>query len=41
MADFRRSSDLSSQGREEDRRRADLDLELQERLRYKIDFLHF
>jgi hypothetical protein len=41
MVDFRRPGDLSSWEREEDRRRAELDLELQERLRHKIDFLHF
>jgi hypothetical protein len=41
MAESRRSRDLSSREQEGDRRRAVVDLELQERLRYKIDFLYF
>jgi hypothetical protein len=41
MAESRRSGDLSSREQEGDRRRAVVDLELQERLRYKIDFLYF
>jgi hypothetical protein len=41
MADSRRPEDLSSREQEGDRRHAVMDLELQERLRYKIDFLYF
>jgi hypothetical protein len=39
MAESRRSGESSSRDQEGDRRRAVVDLELQERLRYKIDFL--
>jgi hypothetical protein len=41
MAEYRRSGEPSSRDQEGDRRRAVVDLELQERLRYKIDFLYF
>jgi hypothetical protein len=40
MADPRRPGDLSSREQEEERPRAKLDLEIQERMRRKIDLLH-
>jgi hypothetical protein len=41
MAESRRSGDSSSRDQEGDRHQAVVDLELRERLRYKIDFLYF
>jgi hypothetical protein len=41
MADPREVGESSSQGREEDRRRREFDLEMRERLRHKIDLLYY
>jgi hypothetical protein len=41
MADPREGGESSSRGREEDRRRREIDLEMRERLQYKIDLLYF
>jgi hypothetical protein len=41
MADPREGGESSSWGREEDRRRREIDLEMRERLQYKIDLLYF
>jgi hypothetical protein len=41
MADPREGGESSSRGREEDRRRREIDLEMRERLQYKVDLLYF
>jgi hypothetical protein len=41
MADLGGEGEPSSRGRREDRRGSDLDPEMRERLRYKIDFLYY
>jgi hypothetical protein len=41
MADPQSTGDSSSRDREEDQRRREVDLEMQERLRHKIEFLYF